>query len=120
MYIENSSKDLTCNGECTKCGECCSWFLPISPKDIERMKKYIKANNIKIQQQVLVMQSKLMCPYYTGNKEKGCSIYAARPDICRFYQCNKVSASLEEVKKLSGAIPTNMWEIAERIENGKA
>lgn len=119
MYIKNDSIDLTCNGKCTKCGECCSSLLPLTTKDIERIKRYVKKNNIKIQKHILIMQSKLMCPYYTGNKEKGCNIYEARPSICRFYQCNKKQASIEEIKELSGAIPMNMWEVAESFEVNK-
>lgn len=119
MNIINPSKDLTCKGQCTKCGECCGSIIPLTIEDIRNLKNYVLKNNIKMQKQVLVMKSQFMCPYYTGNKEKGCVVYEARPKICRFYQCNKKQASLEEVKELSGAIPTNMWELAERIENEK-
>ena len=79
MEIFNDSKDLTRNGKCIKCGECCGIILPLTIEDIKNIKKYVLNNNIKIQKHILVMQQKLMCPYYTGDKEKGCAIYDARP-----------------------------------------
>lgn len=61
------------------------------------------------------MEQKWQCPYYTGNKEKGCAIYEARPQICRIYQCNK-KPQIEEMKVLKDTIPVDMWAFAQAIE----
>ena len=108
--------DLTYNGICTKCGECCSSLLPIDQEDLDKIVTYVVTHNIYPQRQILVMQNKLQCPYYTGNKEKGCSIYEARPKICRYFKCDKTIATLEEVKNMKNARPVDMWEIAKDIE----
>lgn len=50
------------SGDCRGCGECCSRFLPVSPFD-------------------------LLCPYLTDGRE--CAVYAARPEICRAYRCDR-------------------------------
>ena len=34
-------------GKCTRCGECCAAFLPITRKEEKRIKKYVKQNNIE-------------------------------------------------------------------------
>lgn len=79
----------TCNGKCSKCGECCGVILPIDQEDANIIQDYVLNHNISPTRQLLVMANKWQCPYYTGNKEKGCSIYEARPKICRYYKCDK-------------------------------
>lgn len=56
-------------GKCTKCGECCGSVLPITQEDADRIQEYVFENDIKPQKYMLVMQNRLSCPYYTGNKE---------------------------------------------------
>lgn len=71
-------------GDCRGCGECCSRFLPLSKKDIERIKAYTEENDIK--QRPEGADIDLTCPYLT--EDKVCAIYEARPDICRAYRCD--------------------------------
>lgn len=43
--------DLTCNGECTQCGNCCSNLLPMTEDEIATIRRYIKniiSSNIDI------------------------------------------------------------------------
>ena len=65
-------------GNCSKCGECCTNFLPVTQKEIDEIQKYVIKNNIRPQKQMLIMQNRLSCPYYDGKK---CLIYKARPLI---------------------------------------
>lgn len=106
-------KDFTCNGKCSKCGECCGSILPIDQDDANKIQDYVVENSIFPQRQALVMRNELQCPYYTGNK---CAIYEARPKICRYYQCNKKGMTLEEALTMKNAIPVDMWTYAEAIE----
>ena len=107
--------NLTCNGKCSKCGECCGNILPIDQEDLEKIKDYVLKNEILPQKQILVMKQKLQCPYYNGNKEKGCSIYMARPKICRIFKCDEIPG-YEQFLTLKDTIPVNMWELALEIE----
>jgi hypothetical protein len=43
----NGVYDFTDNGECVKCGNCCTNFLPMSDKEIKVIKRYIKKHKIK-------------------------------------------------------------------------
>lgn len=117
-YIQEGyiGKDLTCNGKCTKCGECCGSILPIDQEDANKIQDYVVEHQIFLQRQMLVMCQKLQCPYYTGKKDKGCAIYEARPKICKYYQCNKKTMPIEELRTMIEAIPVDMWEFALAIE----
>lgn len=83
--------DLTENGECTKCGSCCSNFLPMTKTEIEVIRKYIAENGIK-EQRILVPTSNVSfdmnCPFLNTRKDKDkCEIYPVRPKICRDFIC---------------------------------
>lgn len=112
VKITNNS----CGEQCSKCGECCTNFLPISQKEIETIQKYVIANNIRPQKQMLVMQNRLTCPYYNGKK---CLIYEVRPLICKEFYCYK-KPSVEMAEKFSKDkyVTVNMWGIAEEIDKG--
>lgn len=107
--------NFTCNGKCSKCGECCGVILPIDQEDADIMQNFIIKNKIFPQKQKLVMEQKWQCPYYTGNKEKGCSIYAARPKICRIFKCDEIPG-YEQFLTLKDTIPVDMWGFALSIE----
>lgn len=62
------------------------------------------------------MTRKLQCPYYTGNIEKGCAIYEARPKICRYFKCDLKSMSIDKFFEMQNAEPINMWRFALAIE----
>ena len=80
--MKNLYQDFTKNGHCSKCGECCSAFLHLSVEDIARIKKYLTCHVVKKH-----YHNSAVCPFL--NKEKTCSIYEARPYICRIFRCNK-------------------------------
>ncbi len=108
--------DNTCNGKCTKCGECCGIVLPIDQEDANKIQEYVFENKVFVNKTIMFMKQKLQCPYYNGNREKGCSIYEARPKICRYYKCDKREINYEELKSMSNCIPVDMWAFAEDIE----
>lgn len=87
--IVNQNVKITDNsicGHCSKCGECCSPFLPIKQKEAEIIQEFVIKNKIRPQKQMLVMENRLACPYYDGKK---CLIYEVRPLICREFYCYK-------------------------------
>lgn len=101
-------------GNCSKCGECCTNFLPVTQKEIDEIQKYVIKNNIRPQKQMLIMQNRLSCPYYNGKK---CLVYEARPLICKKFYCYK-KVDMESARKLTAEKRTtvNMWAIAEEID----
>lgn len=72
-------------GDCRGCGECCSRFLPVSPFDRVRLEVYVRRNGIEPAEPRA--EYDLLCPYLTDGRE--CAVYAARPEICRAYRCDR-------------------------------
>lgn len=80
--------DFTINGKCSQCGQCCSNLLPLSDKEIARIKAYIKKHGIKEQRHNALMVVDMTCPF-RDERNKKCLIYDIRPEICRVFQCNQ-------------------------------
>lgn len=81
-------QDFTCNGECSNCGQCCSNLLPMSRKEIKRIKAYIKKHHIKEQRHNGIMGVDMTCPF-RDEANKKCLIYEVRPCICQLFICNQ-------------------------------
>lgn len=91
--------DLTDHGVCSNCGECCSDFLPVSPEDLRRIHKYVKANNIKERHNVMVSAAfDVTCPFRDNVKRK-CAIYSVRPAICREFKCDYSPTKISQNKE---------------------
>ncbi len=111
---EAKLQDNSVCGHCSKCGECCTNFLPVTQKEIEIIQEYVIANKIRPQKQMLVMQNRLTCPYYNGKK---CLIYEVRPLICREFYCyKKPTAELGEKFLEENFITVDMWPVAKEID----
>ena len=99
--------DFTNNGECIRCGNCCSDFLPLSKREIKDIRRYIKKHNIKRQAHTFVPLNitadalDATCPFYS-HLEKKCVIYETRPDICREFKCNKPHPEIESTRRFFG------------------
>ena len=101
-------------GKCSRCGECCTSFLPITQKELDTIQEYVIKNKIRPQAHMLVMQNRLTCPYHDGKK---CLIYEVRPLICKEFYCYK-KPDIETVKKFEKGnyVPVDMWAIAKEID----
>lgn len=93
--MEATIVDFTKDGKCSNCGECCSNILPMSHKDIKRIKAYIKQHNIKEQRHNALAGIDMTCPFRDEANRK-CLIYEIRPAICGQFMCNH---TLEDIQK---------------------
>lgn len=66
---------------CSKCGKCCSNYLPLQTEEIKEMKK----RAIKENKRLLDKGWYHICPFL--NYQNKCDIYEDRPLICREYSC---------------------------------
>lgn len=86
------------NGECSRCGECCTPFIPITNKEYKKIKEYIEENNIECENQIDGNNVYVRCCFY-NRKERKCNIYKVRPEVCRRFRCNHGLKSIEARKK---------------------
>lgn len=113
--IVNNKIKITDNSVCghySKCGECCTNFLPVTQQEVNTIQEYVIKNKIRPQKQMLVMGNRLTCPYYNGKK---CLIYEVRPLICKEFYCYKkpnAETGLYKEKR----IVVDMWGIAQEID----
>lgn len=92
--------DLTKNGKCSRCGQCCSNFIPLTPSELKGLQELVKGDvevQLKTDDAGRVF---MLCPFLLMNavsNETRCSIYEHRPSICRFYKCDK-PGKLDNIK----------------------
>ena len=82
--------DMTNDGVCSNCGECCSDILPISLREVRKIKKYIKAHGIKEVKHCYPTAQPIIdlkCPF-RNDTERKCNIYEVRPRICQDFKCD--------------------------------
>ena len=90
MPKEDKVINNTCNGKCSNCGQCCGLFIPFNDDDIDRIKKYVKANDIKQTNRINVLTRvfNAHCCFLDTVNHK-CKIYPVRPYVCRDFMCNR-------------------------------
>ena len=91
--------DFTDHGKCSCCGQCCGDLLPVTDKEIAKIKEYVKIHNIKAHSHCNFLSMNVMdltCPFMDSSKKLKCEIYPVRPQICKMFSCHK-----ENRKKVS-------------------
>ena len=85
--IYNFCKD----GKCSQCGNCCSNLLPMSQKEIDVIRRYIRKKHIKecLHIAPATVAYDMTCPFLdTGKSCEKCRIYPVRPEICKQFICD--------------------------------
>lgn len=78
------------DGTCSRCGGCCTRFLPITRGEADDIRRYISKKHIP-----LIRHGEcdidMLCPFLVAPEEgeTSCSIYPVRPKICRMWSCGK-------------------------------
>jgi len=106
-YIENGLEDkihdFTKENNCSNCGNCCTNALPMSNKEVDRIKKYIKSNKITEQKHLSPLAKAPIdwtCPF-RDDKNNICTIYEVRPKVCRLFICNDSEKAKSNREKLA-------------------
>lgn len=89
------------NNRCSHCGECCGACpMPLTRKEEKRIRAYIKKHNILYQPSHKWLgpngehNEELRCCFY-DIKNRICTIYEVRPEICRSFRCNMSQEAIE-------------------------
>ena len=95
--------DLTNNGICSRCGQCCSNFLPLTENEIMHLIELCKRDDTEFQiKQLPDGRIYMLCPFLICNQENNitrCSIYDDRPSICRIFKCDTKQKLSKELSK---------------------
>ena len=103
------------DGHCTECGECCGRFLPLCQSDIKRIRKYLRKHTVELPR-VIGGDSLARCPFLDKEKKiHRCTIYEARPNICRVFSCKKMIGR-RAAETIVHSEPYDMIEVAENLE----
>lgn len=91
--IENTIPDYSTNGECSRCGRCCSNLLSMTLKDVRRIRSYLQMHKAIPASPARPDKFRSIpfdsCPFCDlSGKKATCMIYEARPAICRKFLCN--------------------------------
>lgn len=86
-----------CNGNCSRCGNCCTIAIPITREEENKIRQYIKKNDIQPENLYEENNFYAYCCFYDRKNHK-CKIYDVRPSICRSFQCNRNIEELEKEK----------------------
>lgn len=100
--MESGVFDFTVSGECSGCGQCCSNFLPISGKEIKKIRRYIQKKKITEQKHIVPTVGPTVdwtCPF-RDNTSRKCVIYQVRPAICRDFRCDKPAKKIAADKSM--------------------
>lgn len=80
--------DRTINNECSKCGQCCGMFIPVTNKEVKEIKRYVKSNKIeRVDDRITIKGFEARCCFLDLEEHK-CRIYPVRPFVCRDFMCN--------------------------------
>lgn len=82
-----------CGKSCSRCGQCCGPFLPLTYKEIKRIKKAIKEHNITFNIHEYLTKTDIIfqCPFLDLSTNL-CKLHAIdtslKPEVCRRFSCS--------------------------------
>lgn len=77
----------TIEGECSKCGKCCTSLLPMSEYEINKIKKFVQRKHFVPYDRNTNSEDYVdVCPFLNWSNE--CSIYGRRPEVCVWFSCD--------------------------------
>ena len=100
--MRNGVYDYTKDGECSRCGNCCSDLLPISAKEVRQIREYVRRHHIQEcvnRPPTAGPVQDWTCPF-RDNMKKICTVYEVRPAICRDFRCDKPRKQIEADKRM--------------------
>lgn len=113
--FNDGTYDLTCDGKCTGCGECCSNVLSLTTKEIKEIKRYVAKHHIQQVKHTNVIATKALdmtCPFLDISKSKDkCLIYPVRPKICRDFICDPKQRKTPDATAIKSMKPYVMSEV---------
>lgn len=81
---DESIEDFTKDGACSKCGACCSTFLPLTAAELRRLRNWVRKRDYKPEPVGDALD--ITCPFLDKETTR-CACYEARPEVCQKFLC---------------------------------
>lgn len=98
MFLKENITNYTNEGKCSNCGHCCTDFLPLTFKEVKRIKAYLKEHPEIVDQQHIVGDSVEVKCAFRDEVNKKCLIYPVKPLICSTFLCSKKQETLFKLR----------------------
>lgn len=113
--------DLTVDGQCSRCGGCCSSILPVTDRELAEMKAYADRAGFvpsipgNPEDDTVYMMCPFLQPKTVLTTKRTCAVYDARPEICRSFICSNTNGRTQEeyMRQTGGHMPpkaVNVWK----------
>lgn len=86
--MDNLTNNTDKLGNCSKCGQCCGLFIPITKQEVKLIKEYVTEHNIKPVNRETSKGFEAHCCFLDKDNHK-CLIYEVRPYVCRNFICSR-------------------------------
>lgn len=107
------------NGQCSRCGACCTPFIPVSNREIKRIRAYL-IKHLDIAREASQSSEDENGNYYVSCcffKDNKCLIYPVRPLICQMFKCDQSEDKIVKNKEIAYAKATYNTEDASTISD---
>jgi len=86
IFTDRDPQPNTINHKCSNCGECCSIIIPLTEKEVQVIKDYVKVHNIQPTNRINENNMNAKCCFL--GEDNMCKIYEVRPYVCRDFKCD--------------------------------
>lgn len=87
--------DFTNDGECSRCGACCSTYLPMTMAEFKALKRWARKHRFKPIVPAIIngvdIGINANCPFLDLDNHK-CVVYDIRPEVCQKFNCHDAVA----------------------------
>jgi len=106
--------------KCDRCGECCKIRVYVKSEDILRLAKRLRIKSGTFAYKYIQTKGRFKflkdpCLFLTNNE---CSVYNARPDVCRLYPFKLDMPVLQDVEGCN--LSKDIYNVAQEIEQIKS
>lgn len=86
--------DYTQGGQCSRCGACCTNYLPLTKTEFKRLRRWVRKHKFKPEPVVDALD--FTCPFLDKESLK-CVCYEIRPAVCQKFSCHAAQSGLQQL-----------------------
>lgn len=87
--MKNKITDNTINHKCSMCGQCCGFIIPLTQKEVNKIKQYVQEHNIKPESHKPDNNTFDSRCCFLDRKTNKCKINEVKPFVCKNFKCDR-------------------------------